>query len=695
MKRCLIVLTTLFVLLTGFQLSAQEDPYLWLEKVQGKKALEWVKKQNDITTAQLKAVPGFKAAYDTLLEALNADDRIPKVQKKGKYLYNHWQDATHVRGIYQRTTLEEYRKKNPQWETILDLDALAKKEKENWVFKGFRFLYPGYQRALVYLSRGGGDAVVVREFDMNKRAFVKDGFYLKEAKHRVSWIDKDRLFVGTNFGEGSFTKSGYPRFVKIWKRGTPLKEAKTVLEVKETSVWAFGRRMHDGDGRIDLVADGKSFWKHVYYVLEKGKLRKLDLPQDTVIARYFKKQLLLQLKSDLNTGKTTFKQGSVIAGKVADILAGKKKFQLLMEPGERLSIGRIQTTKNMVLLPVLDNVTGKLYQFTQDKNGTWHKTRVKTEDNGSLRINNVNNDDDTYFITYQNFLTPESFYMVSGKNGKIEKLKSAPKRFDAASLTVKQYHAKSKDGTRIPYFIVMPKDLKLNGQNPTLLYGYGGFRISMTPRYAGARGKVWFERGGVYVVANIRGGGEFGPKWHKAALLKNRLKAYEDFIAVAEDLVKRKITSPAKLGIQGGSNGGLLVGAVFVMRPDLFNAVACAVPLLDMKRYTKLLAGASWAAEYGDPDKPDMWEYIKTYSPYQNVKKGATYPKVLFTTSTRDDRVHPGHARKMAAKMMGMGHEVFLYENMEGGHGAAANNKQRAFMRALAYAYLYKMLMGK
>lgn len=700
MKKFLVVALTLLMVAAGLQLFAQEDPYLWLEEVLGKKSLQWVKTHSDKTAAELKAVPGFKSAYDTLLKDLNARDSITRVRKYGNYVYQNRQDAEHVRGLYCRTTLEEYRKPNPKWEPILDIDALAKKENENWVFKEWRgmvFNPTNPSRAMLHLSRGGGDAVVIREFDLDTRSFVKDGFTLKESKQWVFWRDNDYLFIATDFGKGSFTKSGFPRFVKLWKRGTPLKDAKTLLEVNENSIWVYARRLTCGDDYVELVTEGITFWKQITYVYKNGKLHKLDLPLDAELSGYFKKQLIVALKSDLKAGETIFKQGSLVSVKVADLLAGKPAYQLLIGPGPRVSVNDqfIHITKNMVLVPVLDNVKCKLLLYTQDKNGEWQTKRLPINENGALFLYQADERNDQCFFTYQNFLTPMSIYMVDGAGGKVEKLKSAPHRFNPDSLMVKQNHAVSKDGTRVPYFMVMRKDLKLDGNNPTLLYGYGGFRASTTPSYSGPRGKLWFEKGGVYVTANIRGGGEFGPQWHKAAILKNKRKSYEDFIAVAEDLVKRKVTSPEKLAIRGASNGGLLVGAVFTMRPDLFKAVVCRVPLLDMKRYTKLLAGASWAAEYGDPDDPDMWNYIKTYSPYHNVKKGLKYPKVFFVTSTRDDRVHPGHARKMAAKMMDMGYGLYFYENTEGGHGAAANNKQRAFMNALSYAYLYKMLMGK
>ncbi|UCH94708.1 MAG: S9 family peptidase [Candidatus Aminicenantes bacterium] len=695
MRKSFIIAGCLLIFFTGFQLKAQEDPFLWLEEIEGKKALEWVDQHNKKSVAKLESVPGFKKINDQVLEILNSDERIPKASKRGDYLYNFWRDAQHLRGLYRRTTLEEYRKKNPRWETILDIDALAKEEGENWVYKGMNHLYPEYNRCLVSLSRGGADATVVRELDIPSKSFVKDGFQLPEAKSLVSWQDINTIFVATDFGEGSLTTSGYPAVVKLWKRGTPPGNAKTVFQAQKTSVYTGGFRFFSEQGHLDLVVDRKTFFKQDAYLLEDGKLHKVDIPEDAELIGYFKKQVLVRLKSDWNTGDKTYQQGSVIIGKLEDIMVGKKEFHVLMEPGERRSISSVNTTKSMILITVLDNVVSKLYQFTQEDTGQWRQKEIKIADNGTLSVFNTNEKSDDYFIIYENFLTPDSLYMISGKDGKFEKLKSLPGFFDAGSYKTRQFEAVSKDGTRIPYFVVMKKDIKLNGKNPTLLYGYGGFEVSLKPFYSATVGCCWLEKGGVFVSANIRGGGEFGPKWHQAGLLKNRHKVYEDFIAVAEDLIKRKITSPDKLAIQGGSNGGLLVGVIFTMRPDLFKAVLCQAPLLDMQRYTKMPPGASWMAEYGDPDDPDMWEYIKTYSPYHNLKKNVKYPEIFFSTSTRDDRVHPGHARKMAAKMEDMGYKVFYYENTEGGHAGAANNKQRAYMNALNYTFLYIQLMGK
>ncbi|MGQ9617360.1 MAG: prolyl oligopeptidase family serine peptidase [Candidatus Aminicenantia bacterium] len=692
-KFTFLLLISLFLI--NFILSQEvEDPYLWLEDILGQKALEWVKAQNQESISKLEAVPIFKGVYEKTLQILDSPARIPYVSIYGNYLYNFWRDAQHPRGLWRRSTIEKYRKREPEWEIVLDLDDLAKEEKENWVWRDALLLYPDYDRALVMLSRGGADASVVREFDIPRKSFVKDGFQLPEAKSRVAWIDRDRIFVGTDFGPDSLTTSGYPRIVKIWRRGEPLEEAEKIYEGQKTSVSATGYRLFSEDGNIDFIVETPTFFTSIYYILKDGKLKKLKLPSDAEIEAYFRGQLLIRLKKDWNVDGKLYKQGSVIVGKLEDILSEKIDFQVLIEPTDYVSIQGVSRTKNYILVTVLDNVVSKLYRFSQGEKGKWEKKEIKIGDKGTISIASVDEKIDEFFLNYENFLTPSALYFVSAKTMKIEKIKSMPEFFNSNLYRTLQFHAISKDGTKVPYFVIISKKAKFNGKNPTLLYGYGGFEIALRPSYLSVVGVSWLEKGGVYVVANIRGGGEFGPKWHQAALKKNRHKAYEDFIAVAEDLVKRKITSSENLGIMGGSNGGLLVGAVSMMRPDLFKAVVCQVPLLDMKRYSKLLAGASWIDEYGDPDDPDMWNYIKTYSPYHNVKKDVKYPKIFFTTSTRDDRVHPGHARKMTAKMKDMRHEVYYYENTEGGHAGAATNAQRAYMTALAYSFLYLQLMG-
>ncbi len=673
--------------------AGEEDPYMWLEEVTGEKALAWVEKQNAESKTQLEKVDGFKTVKEAALEILNSKERIPYTSRYGKYYYNFWRDAGNVRGIYRRTTLEEYRKSQPKWETVFDLDQISKAENENWVFKGAQFSYPDYKRCLLSLSRGGADATVVREFDVEKKEFVESGFYLPEAKNYVSWRDRDSLYVGTDFGSGSLTESGYPRIVKIWQRGTKLDEAQTIFEADPKHVYAYAGRINRKNKSLDFIVDATTFFTRSTYLIVDGKNVKLDVPADAEFEAYIHDQVLVKLKSDWKVEDKTFKQGSLIIQELDAVLKGKKDYRVIYQPEERVSLSSVSTTRNLILLSLLDNVTGVLKVLKPAGNNQWKEVSIQTEPNGSISVFDTREDSDQFFMNYESFLTPSTLFLVDGATGKTEKLKSLPPFFDAKPFKSDQFEAVSKDGTKIPYFVLHRKDWKLDGSNPTLLYGYGGFEISLAPRYSAVTGKAWLEKGGVYVIANIRGGGEFGPRWHQAALKKNRMKAYEDFIAVAEDLISRKITSKSKLGIQGGSNGGLLVGACFTLRPDLFKAVVCQVPLLDMKRYTKLLAGASWAAEYGDPDDPEMWEYIKTYSPYHNLKKDVTYPRVFFTTSTRDDRVHPAHARKMVARMKEMGHPVLYYENTEGGHSGAANNEQRAYNAAVEYAYLYEELM--
>lgn len=668
-----------------------KDPYLWLEDVTGEKALNWVKGQNN-SVAEITKGEGFAALKDRLLKILDSDERIPMVGKDGDYYYNFWREAKHKRGLWRRTTLEDYRKAKPNWEIVLDLDALADAEKENWVWKGAQFLRPNYDKVLISLSRGGADATVVREFDPKTKQFVKDGFYLPEAKSRLSWRGPDSVFVGTDFGKGSLTHSGYPRIVKEWKRGTPLSEAKLVFEGKpeDVSVGAF-MDLTKGFER-EFVMRGETFWKSQMYQRKGDKLIKIDKPDDAS-AGIHRDLLFITLRSDWKVGDKTYPAGALLVTNFDDFMAGKRNFDVLFEPTERKSLAGYSPTKNHIILNELDNVQSRLYVLTR-KDGKWTREDLP----GAPKFSTANahaidpDESDDYFMTVADYLTPSSLHYGSLGKGAAEKIKETPSFFKSEGLQVTQHEAISKDGTRVPYFQVSRSNIELNGNNPTLLYGYGGFRIPMVPNYQAGTGAAWLEKGGVYVVANIRGGGEFGPKWHDSALKANRPRAYEDFIAVAEDLQKRKVTSPKHLGVMGGSNGGLLVGNMLTMRPDLFGAVVCQVPLLDMQRYHKLLAGASWVAEFGDPDNPKEWEFVKTFSPYHNVAKDTKYPRTLFTTSTRDDRVHPAHARKMVAKMRDMGHDVLYYENIEGGHGGAANNDQAAFMQALAYAFLWNQL---
>ena len=683
------ILITLFsVALCG---AAEEDPYIWLEEVESEKALAWAKERSEADTDVIEAVPEFAEIHARLVEIYNSPDRIPGPSILGAWIYNFWRDADHVRGIWRRTFPSEFAKDKPAWEIVLDLDALAVAEGENWVWKGANCLEPEYRRCMVGLSRGGADATVRREFDTVAKGFVSDGFVLPEAKNEVNWKDENTLWVGTNFGEGSLTTSGYARLAKKWKRGTSIEEAITIFEGSVDDVGVSAYSEHSPEGRYDLVSRYPEFFRSTHYLQLGGRLVKIDIPDDAQMRGFFKDQLLVSLRTDWTTGGATYHQGALLAIDLDAFLEGQRDFDVLFEPEERVSLGRrgTRSTVNHLLYTTLDNVRGRLYRLSFGDDG-WMKEEIELPGLGTVNIGSTSDVDDSFFFTYTDFVTPSSLYLV-GDTGKPVKVKSSPAWFDSNGLKVVQYEATSKDGTKIPYFVLTPKDFVANGANPTLLTGYGGFEISQVPRYSSAVGTGWVSRGGVYVVANIRGGGEFGPKWHQAAMQEKHQNNFDDFTAVGDDLIARKITSPGHLGIKGGSQGGLLVGGSFVQRPELFSAVVCAVPLLDMKRYNKLLAGASWMAEYGNPDTDD-WDYMKLWSPYQNLDPKVDYPQVFFWTNTRDDRVHPAHARKMVARMTDMGKSVYYYENTEGGHGGGANLNQRAYTDALSYSYLWKML---
>ncbi len=668
-----------------------DDRHLWLEEVTGDAALAWVRARN-AESANVLQTGDFAALEQRILAILDSDARIPDLTKLGSRYYNFWRDATHPRGVWRRTTLDEYRKAQPAWETVIDLDALAAAEGENWVWQGAECLKPACRRCLVSLSRGGADARVVREFDLEAKSFVRDGFSLPEAKSSVAWLDADRLYVGTDFGPGSMTASGYPRIVKVWRRGTPLEAADTIFEGRTEDVWAFGFRDPTPGFERDFVVRGLAFFADELFVRHRGEFVRVDKP-DSAIASAHRDLLLLKLRDDWTIGATTYPAGALLAADFDAFLDGERRLDVLFAPTARTSLVDFSPTRNHILLNTLDDVRSRVHVLTRDA-GAWVRESlpgVPELDTVSAHAVDADTSDD-YWMSVTGYLTPTSLFLGTVGAGAPEKLKALPALFDAGGLEVSQHHAASRDGTRIPYFQVARAGLVLDGNNPTLLYGYGGFEVPLLPAYSGDIGVAWLEQGGVFVVANIRGGGEFGPQWHQAALKANRPRAYEDFAAVAEDLVRRKVTAPARLGIQGRSNGGLLVGNMLTRRPDLFGAVVCGVPLLDMRRFHLLLAGASWVAEYGNPDDPDEWAFIRTFSPYHNVDDGVRYPPVLFFTSTRDDRVHPGHARKMAARMRDAGQDVLYYENIEGGHGGAADNRQQARMSALAWTFLRRRL---
>ena len=670
---------------------ANDDPYAWLEDVAGEKQLDWVKARNAKAEAELASTPEFKSLEAEILAILDSDAKIPGVYKQGEWYYNFWQDKQNPRGIWRRTSLAEYRKPSPKWETVLDIDALNKAENENWVWHGANCLRPAYDRCLIALSRGGADADVTREFDVAKREWIKDGFFRPEAKGGVSWIDRDNVFVYTDFGDGSLTTSGYPRIVKLWKRGMPLADASVVYEGKATDMYISAFHDDTPGYERDFVSNTIAFYNDELYLRGKdGTLAKVDVP-NSVDKGVHKQWLTLQPREDWTVGGKTYKGGSYLVADFNAWMAGKRELTVLFEPNERTSLAGATWTKNHVVLNVLEDVKNRLSVLTP-VGESWKRSEfVGAPAIGTIGVGAVDSDEsDAVWMTVSGYTTPTTLSLAEvGQQPEV--LKTMPTFFDASNQVVEQHFATSKDGTKVPYFIVHHKDMALDGKNPTLLYGYGGFEISLTPGYSGGIGKGWLEKGGVYVVANIRGGGEYGPRWHRAALKQNRHKAYEDFAAVADDLVARKITSPAHLGVQGGSNGGLLTGNMLTQYPEKFGAVVVQVPLLDMKRYSHLLAGASWMAEYGDPDTAD-WAFIKTFSPYHLFDAKKNYPATLFTTSTRDDRVHPGHARKMMAMMEAAGKDVRYYENIEGGHGGAANNAQAAHMNALAYTFLWNQL---
>ena len=742
---------------TNSPATAADDPYLWLEDVQGDRALAWVRERNRASEAALMTRPGFEERRLRILEVLDSRDQIPYVVRRGAWFYNFWRDASNPRGLWRRTTLDEYRKASPVWETVIDLDALGKAESENWVWAGAQCLGPEYRRCLVSMSRGGADASVVREFDTVSKQFVEGGFTVPEAKTRIEWLNIDSVYIGSDFGPGSLTDSGYPRIIKRWQRGQPLAEALTVFTGKTQDVSVYVSVDRTPGYERTVVGRAVTFYTTEQYLLLDGKSRgkasakgaakaeetgstqareanstparetgssqargtsssqaretsstkalRINKPEDAELALW-RDKALLSLRSDWRVGGKTWPRGSLLVADAAAFLrsSASARYTALFTPTPTRSLGDYTVSRNTLILNVLDNVASRVEEWSPGASpaAPWKLREVVAPYPGQLHATALHDpllrDDplaDAYFLNAADFLTPDTLQLRRTGSDEAQTLKSRPTFFDARGMRVEQRFASSKDGTRVPYFVVWPKGARADGSNPTLLNGYGGFERSQGPWYSGSIGRAWTGQGGVFVVANIRGGGEFGPAWHQAAILHNKQKSYDDFAAVAEDLIAARITSPPHLGIQGGSNGGLLVGAVMLQRPELFNAVVCQAPLLDMKRYHKLLAGASWMAEYGDPDKAADWAAMARYSPYQNVKPGIKLPRVLFTTSTRDDRVHPGHARKMAARMLEQGHPLLYWENIEGGHGGAADNGQRATMQALEYSFLWQQLGGR
>ncbi|MEQ1867627.1 MAG: prolyl oligopeptidase family serine peptidase, partial [Micropepsaceae bacterium] len=665
-------------------IAEETDPFLWLEEVEGEKALAWVRAQNDRSLKILQADTRYADLEAKALAILEAKDRVPMPGFRADRVTNFWQDDKNVRGLLRRTTLEGYAQKDPPWETMLDLDALAKAENANWVFKGSTCLEPEETRCLLRLSDGGKDAVEVREFDTKKKAFVENGFRLPAGKQDVEWLDAEALDVGRDWGLGTMTESGYPFVAKLWKRGTKIEEAVEAYRGTVKDVSAGAGVWRDADGKVQAVTFTRyvSFFETEHYLSTDKGLQRLPFPLKSSLQTLIAGELVLTLEDDWTWQGSAMQKGSLVAFSLDDLKrdTANAKATVIYKPGPRESIEQVSSTRNRLLVAVYENVKGALYSYAF-ANGAWTRSKLNLPANAAIGVVAARNLDDKIFVNAAGFLEPDALYFGDATGGTFTKMKSLPPRFDASGMQVQQFEATSKDGTKVPYFVVHKKDIKLDGANPTLLYGYGGFQVSMTPSYSGTVGKLWVERGGVYVLANIRGGGEFGPAWHQAGLKTKRQVIYDDFAAVAEDLIARKITSPRRLGIQGGSNGGLLMGVELTQRPELWNAVVVQVPLLDMLRYDKLLAGASWVGEYGDPADPVEGAFLRKISPYHSLKIGVRYPEPFFVTSTKDDRVHPGHARKMAARMEAMGLPFLYYENIDG----VVGNYASPYMPGTAY----------
>lgn len=668
------------------------DPFLWLEEVESDRALSWVRERNARSLGVLEGDARFNRLRADALEIVNASDRIPGPGFSAAYITNFWQDPTHVRGIWRRTTLESYRTESPQWETVLDVDALAKSENANWVWRGGSCLAPDNRYCLMSLSDGGKDAVTVREYDTQERRFIEGGFTFPEGKQSITWVDRNTLLVAREWTPGEMTNSGYAYVVKRVIRGQPLENAREVFRGRPTDVSASGFTLRDADGmvRATMIRVGRTFWESETHLLTNGGTVQLPFPARGGISGLVDGRLVFTTNEDWNG----FKAGDVLAYELDALLRAPAtaKPELIISPGPRESIEGVTLTRSRVVIALYENVRGAAYAYQRGASG-WTRTRLPLPENLTVGLGSASRRSDQLFLNVSGYLTPQTLMLADASASTVEVVKSAPEKFDATGLVVEQHEATSADGTKIPYFLVRRADAPRDGTTPTLLYGYGGFQISQLPGYSAVRGKLWLERGGAYAVANTRGGGEFGPAWHQSAIGANRDRAHEDFIAVAEDLVAKRFTSPQRLGIQGGSQGGLFMGVAMTRRPDLFSAVIIGVPLFDMLRYHKLLAGASWIGEYGDPDIPEQRAWIERYSPYQALAAGKAYPEPFIFTSTKDDRVHPGHARKAAAKLESLGYPYLYYENIDGGHSAAANLAESARRNALEYTYLTRKLM--
>ncbi len=692
----LAAITFLLGIGAGVARAAETDPFLWLEDVGGDRAMTWVKAENAKTTGVLEKDPRFAVLFADELKIAQAKDRIPAPEMIGDKIYNFWRDADHVRGIWRATTVADYASPDPHWRTVLDLDALAKAENANWVWHGETCLRPSYTRCLIRLSDGGEDADTTREFDLTTGQFVPGGFVLPHSKQSSDWLNRDTLLVARDWGPGTMTSSGYPFVIKALKRGQDLSQAKEVFRGTASDVSVDMSVLHDGDGDVlPLITRGVDFFHSETYQLTDAGASKLDLPAKVNLEGYVRGQLLFTTEEDWTFQGRNYTAGSLLAVAprfLSGALSTPAPAPLVYAPGPRQSIEEVAATKSRIVAAIFDNVRGGLFSFDRGSDGAWHATAMQVAPDSSVSLAAAIESSDVFYYGVDNYLDPPSLFQANASGG-AKAVKTLPPRFDSSKDTVDQYEAVSTDGTKVPYFVVHPKAMKLDGSNPTILNAYGGFQVSLTPAYSGTIGKLWLERGGVYVVANIRGGGEFGPAWHEAALKTHRQLAWDDFAAVARDLIARGITSPRRLGIQGGSNGGLLMGVEFTQHPELFRAVDIQVPLLDMVRFEQIAAGASWVGEYGSMANPDERAFLEKTSPYANLKADVDYPMPLIWTTTKDDRVGPQHARKFAAKLASMSKPYLYYEVIEGGHDAGANQEEEARTTALEMTYFAERLM--
>jgi prolyl oligopeptidase len=677
--------------------TAPDDPYLWLEDVNGVRALAWVRAENAKTRAVLERDPHFAGFDKTALAANVAQDRIPEPGLIGGRVYNFWQDATHVRGIWRTTTIADYAQPEPAWETVLDLDALAKAESKNWTWQGVDCDSPSGQRCLISLSEGGEDAATVREFDLPSRTFVADGFSLPRGKQSAVWADDDTLLVSRAWEPSDVTASGYPYIVKTLKRGQPLAEAVELTRGTPADVSTSPDELHDAQGhRLLYVRRGVSFFESQVQLITPAGLRRLNVPLKSRLRALVAGRLLISLAQPWQTDGKTFAAGELVSVDLDAALLDPANLKpaTVYAPGPRDALDNVGATRDRLIVTSYENVRGRATIYAPVTGGGWSPRPLAVPDDATIALVSADDQGATAYLEVTRFLTPTTLLQLDAATGGSSVAKARPAQFDASRDVVEQHEATSTDGTRIPYFIIHPKNIKLDGGNPTLLYAYGGFGVSMTPFYSATYGKLWLERGGTFVLANIRGGGEFGPAWHDAGLKTHRQRVFDDFTAVARDLIARKITSPRRLGIQGGSNGGLLVGVAFTQHPELFSAVDIQVPLLDMLRFEKIQAGASWVGEYGSVAIPRERAFLASISPYNNLKAGVRYPEPFIWTTTKDDRVGPQHARKFAAKLAAMKIPYFFYEVIEGGHAPGANGKERAFTNALEFTYLTRKLMN-